>query len=228
MVKLANPQDMKTLLRKLIASKLPYYRSIDTLPAWNYEKTLDTHDPRFLLKNIDYEDLPEMFGIDMDRLSIVMTEVHLQASQYEIDTVKRNAIVFDMIKKMEVLRCEYDYVRAIITYLYMKGHDNYMIEQLRSMGHVIKDVDIKEQLTSIHNRNENLMIKINQLDREIKAITNTSTKKAEADEVQILIEQHQKREIDLRKITTKKWLILKHKLSEHIDKLQANKQRNGK
>lgn len=219
---------MKRIIQKFIAGQKSFYKSIETLPAWNYEKTLSTHDPRYILKGIDYEELPEMFDIDLERISIVMSDLHLQASQYEIESVNRNAIIFDMIKKLEVLKSEYHYVRAIISYLYMKGNDSYMIELLRSMGHVIKNGDIKNQLQSIHNRNENVQIRIKQMQRELEAITGKGEKQTEADEVQLLIEQHQKREIDLHKISTKKWLILKHRLSEHIDKLQANKAKNGK
>ena len=44
-----------------------YYESIEFLPIWNYRKVEETMDFRYLIKGIDYENLP---NINIDKIDI--------------------------------------------------------------------------------------------------------------------------------------------------------------
>lgn len=211
-------------MRKFFTSLRTIWQKIDTCPAWNYYKAIEV-DSRYLIRGIDYEKLPDVTKAYQSKLDICLFELNMEAAQYEIDTIKRNQIVFDLTKKVEVMQAEYHYVIALLNYIQVKGHDKTIEDQLGAIGFGLRsDIPLMENITRLRNRNENKMIKINEKRDELKALTDSGNEKQPAIEKSlVLVEKHFGRDIDMQKISIKKWLTMKNQVLEDIKRQQKRK-----
>ena len=205
-------------MKKFFTSMRPIWQKIDTCPAWNYYKALEV-DSRYLIRGIDYEKLPEVLNSHRMQLDNCLFELNMEAAQYEIDTIKRNQIVFDMTKKVEVMQAEYHYVIALLNYIPVKGHDKTIEDQLGVIGFGLRsDIPLIENIDRLRNRNENKLIKINEKRDELKALTESKTEKVQPIEKSlVLVEKHLSRNLDLKTISVKKWLTMKNQVLEDIN-----------
>ena len=205
-------------MKKFLTSLQPIWQKIDTCPAWNYYKAIDT-DSRYLIRGIDHEKLPEVTEYYQSKLNTALFELNMEAAQYEIDNVQRNQIIFDLTKKIEVLQADYDYVIALLNYIQVKGHDADTEAQLSAMGFAIRpELPMTENLTRLRSRNENKIIKIKEKRDELKALTTKETAKPQSiEKALVLVEKHFARDIDMTKISVKKWLTMKNQVLEDIN-----------
>jgi hypothetical protein len=198
------------------------WRSLEFVPAWNCIQWQKTNDCRYLIKGLDYEELPEIFDVQKQRLTLIGFDINCQCTQFEIDNSRRNKLIFDLMKKIEIRTAEYHNVKNIVVYLQLAGRDPYFEDILKAAGHHINDGDFKAQLKRISNSNENLLPKINQDKYELDALTNEGGKTTiNENEALIQIEKFNKKDIDLKKITMKKYLTLKLDYNNYIDRAKT-------
>ena len=210
---------MKKLNEKIKAYYTGNWRTIDFIPAWNYLQFDSTDDIRFLLKGLDYENMPELFEVQRLRLEIVGDSLRFAAAQFELENNRRNQIVFDLKKRISLMEAEYDEVLNICNYMKVAGYDPEFDATLQLYKYqIFPERDLKAQLTRIEASNENRKIKINEQLAEYAAMTKQSGKEPNSlESVQIMIERNNKLEIDLKKITMKKWLTLKQQYIKEIE-----------
>lgn len=206
----------------------PIWQKIDTCPAWNFYKALEENEPRYLIRGIDYEEFPPVLKSHQMQLENCLSELQMQVTQYEIDTVNRNQIIFDLAKKVEVLEAEHFYVNSILNYLQVKGNDKTMGDTLSVMGFGLNpSISLQENITRLRSRNENKLIKINEKKDELNAMTRGDAGKDQAkqpiEKSLVLLENHLKRDIDMKKISVKKWLTMKNQVLEDIKRQQKRK-----
>lgn len=205
---------------------MKHYKSIDTIPIWNYDKWLQTDDPRFLLKLSDYEDLPEVSTEYKSELQNAATEIHYQASEFELKKSKRNNIIFDLTKRLTNLECDYNLTNNILQLLELSGRDNQVEQLLQNAGYTIRDgKDFESELKRIYNQNQNKKSKINELRGELEAMTKNTGESQSIESIQIALERHNNMSIDLHSTTLKKWIILKNDLMKEIERQQMKKQK---
>jgi hypothetical protein len=214
---------MKAILEKIKTYYKLHWLSIDFIPAWNFLTAKQSGDVRYLIKNIDYERLPEILEIQRKTLENVFTFLDYQVAQFSIDTSRRNQIIFDLNKKIASMEADYNQVKNIVEYLLLAGPDEEFYPALKEGGFVIDmNLPFWNELERIKASNENKRIKINEQKAELKALTgsNTESNTNETEEVLIALEKHNKKDIDLKAITMRKWLTLKNDLSKAIEKQQ--------
>jgi len=215
-------------MKKLNEKIRTYYKlnwlSFDYIPAWNYLKWVETQDARYLIKDIDYERLPDVFDIQRTRLNEAAEFIYNQVAQFSIDTSRRNKIVFDMEKRIAVMKQEYNQVINVLQYLEVKGIDHDFDAMLEAAGFRIDYAKpFWNELERIKGSNENKRIKINEQTAELNAIRGVTTTeqpvtKGEMERAKMILEDYKNREIDLHKISMKYFLTLKQDLSDAIDR----------
>lgn len=201
------------------------WKNIETCPAWNYYKAIET-DVRFLIRKVDIDELPKVKEKHLMQLNEQLSELSMQAAQYEIESVRRNEIIFDLTKKIEVMTADYVYIVALLEYVKIKGGDEKTQETLKNLGFAFRDeFSLDENVRRLKSRNENNLIKINERRDELKAMINIKEKKKDApiEKSLVLVEKHYNRDIDLKKISVKKWLTMKNQVLEDIKRSQKNK-----
>lgn len=225
---------MKLLNQKIRSYYKNNWRTIDFIPAWNYIKFDETSDTRYLLKGIDYECMPELFDIQIARLNQIGESLRFQVLQIELQNNRRNEIIFDIAKKIEMQTADYNEINNICNYMLIAGYDKDFKESLENYKYKIftENGNIKDQLRQIMSQNENRKIKINEFKAEYDALTKQvdNGKKSTIENTQIIIEKHNGRDIDLKKITMKKWLALKNDYVNEMNR-KTNKEiglKNGR
>jgi len=201
---------------------MKFYRSIDTLPIWNYDKWLNSDDARYLLKIDDYDQLPEVNKKTLSEIDNTAIDIYYQASEFELETSKRNELIFNLTKKLTNLEFQYNHVNNLITLLSLAGPEPEILKLLSDAGYSIREgKDFEPELKRIFNQNKNKVAKINEVKAELESMTREGSGKTQSiEDVQVAIERHNNRDIDLRKTTVKKWLILKNNLYKEIEKQQ--------
>jgi len=220
---------MKKFMQKLRTYYKSNWRSIDFIPAWNYLQYKEKQDVRFLLKGIDYEELPLLFVRHHNILNAVATEMGYQVTQFEIENNRRNTNIFELTKRIEIKKAEYNNIRNICNYLLVAGQDDDFVIELYKAGFVIdKTKDFKDQIRIVLNSNENKLIKIYEDESELLALTkDTSGKKMTTDDVLNELDRFNKKDIDLKKITMKRYLSLTKELNDYIEKMKAKAVKHG-
>jgi len=201
---------------------MKFYRSIDTLPIWNYDKWLNSEDARYLLKVEDYDQLPEVNKKTLSEIENTAIDIYYQASEFELGTSKRNELIFNLTKKFTNLEFQYNHVNNLITLLSLAGPEPEILKLLSDAGYSIREgKDFEPELKRIFNQNKNKVAKINEVKAELESMTREGSGKTQIiEDVQVAIERHNNRDIDMRKTTVKKWLILKNNLYREIEKQQ--------
>nr|MDA3799792.1 hypothetical protein [Kiritimatiellia bacterium] len=82
---------------------------------------------------------------------------------------------------------------------------------------------IGSEQNRIFNQNQNKKVRITEIENELDAITKVTGKEESIESIQIALEKHNNREINLKTTTLKKWIILKNNLIKEIDKQQLKK-----
>lgn len=201
---------------------MKHYSDIDTIPIWNYNKWLETEDPRYLLILDYYDELP---GIS-DKFSHILTQkavdIYFEANEIEMKLSTRNSYVFDLTKKLVKIEFEHNIVNNILQLLDLIGPDDQYL--LKDYGYSIREgKEFKEELKRIFNQNQNKKVKIKELKAEIEAINKKTGESESIESVQVALEKHNNREINLRTTTLKKWIILKNNLIKEVEKQQLKK-----
>ena len=211
-------------MKKFLTSLRPAWEKIDTCPAWTYYNALERNDARYLIRGIDYEAIPDVLLSHRASLNACLEDLTMQAAQYEIDTIKRNQIIFDLTKKVELLRAEHFHVEALLNYILVAGHNKAMEEGLAALGFGVRsDQSIAENVKRLRARNQTRMIKINEKEEELKALMRgdgrISAEKDKPEPIEktlVAVEKHFGRDIDLTKVSVKKWLTMKNQVLEDI------------
>ena len=113
------------------------------------------------------------------------------------------------------MEAEQNQVNNIIKFLSVFGRNKDMECRLNALGYTIRaGKDFEEELKRIFNQNKNKSIKINELKAEINAIAGINAgDKTPIEQIQIAVEKYNKRDIDLKNISIRKWITLKNDLA---------------
>jgi len=127
--------------------------------------------------------------------------------------------MFDLIKKIEIRQAEYNNVKNICKYLKVAGNDPYFEDLLKASGYTINKTEkLTVQLQRVLASNENLKPKINQDKYELEALTKSEGGEIyTSEDVLIALENHNKKDIDLTKISMQKYLTLQKNLNNYIE-----------
>ena len=200
-----------------------YYKSIEFCPAINFLKYDDTGDVRFLLKDIDFERLPNISQELTGELREVGKEMAIECVNVELSEVGKNQVIYSTKKSIAEKQIAYHQVINICNYINTFGIDDFSKEQINLYGYSIADnCDIYERLRQIIASNENKRLFIAEEETELKTVAGEG-EKTNYQKVALLIEKHLNRDIDLHKISMQKFILLKIDTIKAIEKWHQNK-----
>lgn len=184
-----------------------YYKSINFLIAFNYYEIKATGDLRYLLKLEDYEDLPD--DVDVEFLKPVMDEIYIQASEIGLKYNRKLQVRHDLNKSIHVLKSELELIHNGLQILAF-GRDDDVEKELLKYGYKIDDKKpYEDELIRIQKRSMHLLTKIKQKEYDLKDITPEDDDSDIQESVQA-VSDYKGRDIDLKKITVKEWLIMEY------------------
>ena len=200
-----------------------YYKSIEFCPAINFLKYDDTGDVRFLLKDIDFERLPNISQELTGELREVGKEMAIECVNVELSEVGKNQVIYSTKKSIAEKQIAYHQVINICNYINTFGVDDFSKQELKLYGYNIADgCDIYERLRQIIASNENKRLFIAEEETELKTVAGEG-EKTSYQKIAQLIEKHLNRDIDLHKISMQKFILLKIDTIKAIEKWQQNK-----
>ena len=200
-----------------------YYKTIEFCPAINFLKYDDTGDVRFLLKDIDFERLPDISKELTDELAGIGKEMAIECVNVELSEVGKNQVIYSTKKSIAEKQIAYHQVINICNYINTFGVDDFSKQELKRYGYnLADDCDIYARLRQIIATNENKRLFIAEEETELKTIA-LEDKKTEYQKIALLIEKHLNRDIDLHKISMQKFILLKIDTIKAIEKWQQNK-----
>ena len=200
-----------------------YYKSIEFCPAINFLKYDDTGDVRFLLKDIDFERLPNILQELTGELREVGKEMAIECVNVELSEVGKNQVIYSTKKSIAEKQIAYHQVINICNYINTFGIDEFSKQELARYGYSIVDnCDIYERLRQIIASNENKRLFIAEEETELKTVAGEG-EKTNYQKIALLIEKHLNRDIDLHKISMQKFILLKIDTIKAIEKWHQNK-----
>ena len=200
-----------------------YYKTIEFCPAINFLKYDDTGDVRFLLKDIDFERLPDITQELTGELVEIGKEMAIGCVNVELSEVGKNQVIYSTKKSIAEKQIAYHQVINICNYINTFGVDDFSKQELKRYGYnLADDCDIYARLRQIIATNENKRLFIAEEETELKTVAGEG-EKTSYQKVTILIEKHLNRDIDLHKISMQKFILLKIDTIKAIEKWQQNK-----
>ena len=200
-----------------------YYKTIEFCPAINFLKYDDTGDVRFLLKDIDFERLPDITQELTGELVEIGKEMAIECVNVELSEVGKNQIIYSTKKSIAEKQIAYHQVINICNYINTFGIDEFSKQELARYGYSIVDnCDIYERLRQIIASNENKRLFIAEEETELKTVAGEG-EKTNYQKIALLIEKHLNRDIDLHKISMQKFILLKIDTIKAIEKWHQNK-----
>jgi hypothetical protein len=210
--------------RQTTAINMKHYKTIDTIPIWNFDKWRKTDDGRYILKLEGDEELPDISDKQSHELTVAAMEIYFEANELEVTMSSRNTYVFDMTRKLAVLQSNYDITKSILKLLELTGRDAEAEALLKNSGYSIREGKvIGSEQNRIFNQNQNKKVRITEIENELDAITKVTGKEESIESIQISLEKYNNREINLKTTSLKKWIILKNNLIKEIEKQQLKK-----
>ena len=200
-----------------------YYKTIEFCPAINFLKYDDTGDVRFLLKDIDFERLPDITQELTGELVEIGKEMAIECVNVELSEVGKNQIIYSTKKSIAEKQIAYHQVINICNYINAFGVDDFSKQELKRYGYNIAyDCDIYARLRQIIATNENKRLFIAEEETELKTVAGEG-EKTSYQKIAQLIEKHLNRDIDLHKISMQKFILLKIDTIKAIEKWHQNK-----
>lgn len=192
------------------------YKSLDFIPVYNYYKTVETNDLRYLLKLNDYEALPE---IDMSKYRDVWDKIVDDVQQVAIDNDKGSKIIFEKRRDLLALQIDYALTQQLISILsFIKDDD--CIKMLAEHGFRInKNKDYYKELKRVKKQSQILKTKIEIKEEDLRNATKGGSSDAWK-EIEAIC-NYNKQDIDIhrmpmRRYLTKKYMVLKDTAKKKI------------
>ena len=200
-----------------------YYKTIEFCPAINFLKYSQSGTVHYLLKDVDFENLPDIDEKLYDELVEVGRDMEMAVVDLELSEVGKNQIIYSTKKSIAEKQIAYHQVINICNYINAFGVDDFSKQELKRYGYnIADDCDTYARLRQIIATNENKRLFIADEETELKTVAGEG-EKTSYQKVALLIEKHLNRDIDLHKISMQKFILLKIDTIKAIEKWQQNK-----
>ena len=200
-----------------------YYKTIEFCPAINFLKYSQVGTVQYLLKGVDFENLPDVDEKLYDELIAVGRDMEMAVVDLELSEVGKNQVIYSTNKSIAEKQIAYHQVINICNYINTFGVDDFSKEQLNLYGYnIADDCDIYERLRQIIASNENKRLFIAEEETELKTVAGEG-EKTNYQKIALLVEKHLSRDIDLHKISMQKFILLKIDTIKAIEKWHQNK-----
>lgn len=193
-----------------VESQISIYKTLDFCPMFNYYKASETKDYRYLLKLKDYEDLPEY----NEDLQPYFESLRDDVTEFTVKNNNRSNVVFDQVKRRDILISDYQLIQSLISYLWYNKDDE-KIKMLAECGYKINTKrDYHQELKRIQKRSQILTGRIKYMSDEIEALTSGKTSDMYTEKENV--SNYRGRDVDIHKTSMMEWLTMKNKVQNEI------------
>lgn len=202
------------------------YTTIDTCPAFNYLKCIETDDVRYIIKDVDIDNLPTITDDERKELSEILSQIDKECANVELKEHNRIRVIFDGKRRLQIKMLEYNQVGGLCNYLMMFGRDEFVINSFKKHGYTLTEAHDMEEVIRIRRSNENKKLQIAELEAEFESLSTNTNKGGAVNDFQkvaLAIEKHLKRDIDLHNISIRKYILLKIETIKSIEEWHRNK-----
>lgn len=202
------------------------YTTVDTCPAFNYLKCIETEDVRYIIKDVDIDNLPSITDEERKELSEILSNIDKECANVELKEHNRIRVIFDGKRHLQIKMLEYNQVGGLCNYLMMFGRDEFVVNSLKKHGYTLTEAHDMEEVIRIRRSNENKKLQIAELEAEFESLSTSTNKDSAVNDFQkvaLAIEKHLKRDIDLHSISIRKYILLKIETIKSIEEWHRNK-----
>ena len=202
-----------TTLRRLATARAKrswkQYNTIDFLPVRNFYMTVQTGDKRWLLRGIDYENMP------ICTLNLNPTWDKIWQEFITISGDRDYQIYFESVRKLAVLESKYEYLKAELYVLYFRINQEYL-DDLEAEGITIDLTDREHYLASLEiaaQRLRSYETRIALLTKELEA-RNQKHGKNNFEDLVDSVERYRGQPIDIDTLSIKRFALMLNKIKQ--------------
>jgi hypothetical protein len=193
-------------------SLLKWYTTTDYLPVRNFYKITETGDLRWLLKDIDYERMPE--------LTVDLSDVWDQIFNDFIALSKDKDYEFylENLRKLAKTENKYETLKSELFTLYFRYNKEYAddLEAENITLNLTTREDYLKSLDVAARRLDQYLTKIKLLEKELKAREVKSD--VQFEDLVFIVERYQGFPLDIDKISIKRFVLILNRIKEENGK----------
>lgn len=193
-----------------------YYKSIDTLPIWNYSKIVEKDDLRFLIRSEEY-DFDYTPTKEEEFIWDQISKQYIEATSHRTEN-KRYSMLLRNVLELTIKR---DVIENLCFILNIDITNEKALELLSNMGYKVKD---KKDIDAVLKRSKNLNTQIREKQLEIEREFGKQPLNTSFEAVVDKISDAKHRELDPKKISVKSWIAIEDNYIEQIKKQNAANQ----
>lgn len=194
---------------------MEHYKSIDTLPIWNYSKIIETDNLIYLIRSDEYDF--EFVKTEEEAIWDKISKQYIEATSHRTEN-KRFSMLNRNILELTIKK---DVVENLCFILSIDFENAKAKELLSNLGYKAKT---KDDLEAILKRNKNLNTLIREKQLQIENEFGKQPLNTSFEAVVDRISDAKHRELDPRKITVKRWIAIEDNYVEQIRKQNAANQ----
>jgi hypothetical protein len=215
MLRFFNDRKGSTILQKqpvVAKPRLRWYTTTDYLPVRNFYKVTETGDLRWLLKGIDYEQMPDV--------TIDLTEVWDQIFNEFVALSKDRdyELYLDNLRKLAKTENKYETLKSELFTLYFRYNKEYADDleaenitlNLTTREYYLKSLDVAAR------RLDQYLTKIKLLEKELKAREVKSD--VQFEDLVFMVERYQGFPLDIDKVSIKRFVLILNRIKEENGK----------
>jgi len=185
----------------------PCYKSIETLKIFHFMKVISTSDVRFIIKDVDVDNLPECDEWQLSKLNEIFDTI---LKQYIDETGKRDieSNIFKLQRQAESLKSKYELIKMYCFILHNLTFDQDAIDELALLGYQINPANYKEDADKAKKKAGKLLTEANIKIKEAEVMKpKTEQSKQSLEEVAFAMEVKTGVRQDTKQLTVKDWII---------------------
>lgn len=194
---------------------MEHYKSIDTLPIWNYSKIIETDNLIYLIRSDEYDF--DFVKTEEEAIWDKISKQYIEATSHRTEN-KRFSMLNRNILELTIKK---DVVENLCFILSIDFENAKAKELLFNLGYKAKT---KDDLEAILKRNKNLNTLIREKQLQIENEFGKQPLNTSFEAVVDRISDAKHRELDPRKITVKRWIAIEDNYVEQIRKQNAANQ----
>lgn len=195
-------------------SKIKYYDSIENMPIWNFHKTKETKDLKYMVSD----------GIIKKQHIPILENVFLEMSyEYTDELMKIGGIShnFSLLKTIALLELDYFLINRACHILSFDPNNQEMKNILSMKGYPLRTDNVLKEIKEISRRSRNILSRINIKNKELQLIERKQPTEDFGKKVQE-ISKFLGRRIDVKKETVKEFIDAEKFYYEYIKEQNAS------
>mgnify|MGYP007069468574 CR=1 FL=1 len=206
---------------------IEHYKSIHTLPIYYYNKAVALKDVRYIIKNVDIDNLPTL-TVDQDMV-LVDSLVNI-VNQYNDEIGKRGteAQIFRLKRTAKELETRYEAIKLRCFILNTFGWDKECADKLKSFGYTVNKDNCESEAEQVRKKAGKLLTDAKSKLKEAELLTPTQKNDVSFEDVVYAIETKRGIKMNTREISVSEWLSIENNFLKTVEYERNQRERHSK